>query len=240
MERQIQPPVGWHSALEDYFAGIGERANSLAWAHKQAESKYAAARAYIEVPCICLGVINGAVSVGSSSLFGDSPYASVGVGAVALITALLSTINSYYAFGKRQEGHRIAAVQYGKLFRELAVVLSLPRSERTDPTTLLTSVRDQYDRLAESAPILPTDIIAAYRVKFHTATYRDIHHPEEFNSLTPIMVFGRSHTGKETPHEPEALSVAPPPLSLSVGPASPAPVLSLSPARAGPLTETPV
>jgi hypothetical protein len=232
MERQIQPPVGWHSALEDYFAGIGERANSLAWAHKQAESKYSAARAYIEVPCICLGVINGAVSVGSSSLFGDSPYASVGVGAVALITALLSTINSYYAFGKRQEGHRIAAVQYGKLFRELAVVLSLPRSERTDPTTLLTSVRDQYDRLAESAPILPKDIIAAYRAKFHAM--RDIHHPEEFNGLTPILVFGRIHTGKETPHEPEGSSVAPPLLSVSIEPASPALVPSRFPEREGP------
>jgi hypothetical protein len=232
MERQIQPPVGWHAALEDYFAGIGERANSLAWAHKQAESKYAAARAYIEVPCICLGVINGAVSVGSSSLFGDSPYASVGVGAVALITAMLSTINSYYAFGKRQEGHRIASVQYGKLFRELAVVLSLPRSERTDPTTLLTSVRDQYDRLAESAPILPKDIIAAYRAKFYRM--RDIHHPEEFNGLTPILVFGRSHTGKETPHEPEALSVAPPLLSVSIEPASPVPVPSRFPETEGP------
>jgi len=235
MERQIQPPVGWHAALEDYFAGIGERANSLAWAHKQAESKYAAARAYIEVPCICLGVINGAVSVGSSSLFGDSPYASVGVGAVALITALLSTINSYYAFGKRQEGHRIASVQYGKLFRELAVVLSLPRAERTDPTTLLTSVRDQYDRLAESAPILPKDIIATYRSKFHTM--RDIHHPEEFNGLTPILVYGRIHTDKETQHEPEASSVAPPLLSVSAIPSSPAPVPNLSPVRVGPSIE---
>ena len=94
------PIISWHTAIEDYFAGIGERANSLSWAHKQAEAKYASLRAWIEVPCICLGVLNGAVSVGSQSLFGNSEYASVGVGAVALITALLGTINSYYAWGK--------------------------------------------------------------------------------------------------------------------------------------------
>lgn len=211
------PIISWHSAIEDYFAGIGERANSLSWAHKQAEAKYSALRAWIEVPCICLGVLNGAVSVGSQSLFGNSEFASVGVGAVALITALLGTINSYYAWGKRQEGHRIAAVQYGKLFRDMSVMLSLPRGERPEPTTMLTQVKQQYDQLAETAPIIPAPIIAAYRAKFYKL--KDIHHPEDMNGLTAITVFGRdftnTRTDKETAHGLPALEIELPPPTLS-------------------------
>jgi hypothetical protein len=187
--------IQWHESLEEYLSALGERANSLSWCHRQAEQKFSALKGYIEIPVICLSVINGAVSVGSSSLFGDSPYASVGVGAVSLLTALLGAINSYYGFAKRQEGHRISSLNYGKLFRDISLALQLPRAERPEPEDLLSRSKDTYDRLAEISPLLPPDVIASYKAKFYTM--KDIHHPEDTNGLTAIHAYKPSAT---TPH----------------------------------------
>jgi hypothetical protein len=176
--------IQWHESLENYLSALGERANSLSWCHRQAEQKYSSLKSIIEIPVICLSVINGAVSVGSSSLFGDSPYASVGVGAVSLITALLGAINSYYGYAKRQEGHRISSLHYGKLFRDIALALQLPRTERPESEELLARCKDLYDRLAEISPLIPPDVIASYKSKFYTM--KDIHHPEDTNGLTAI------------------------------------------------------
>jgi hypothetical protein len=195
--------IHWSGCLEEYLSALGERANSLSWCHRQAEQKYSSLKSYIEIPVICLSVINGAVSVGSSSLFGDSAYASVGVGAVSLLTALLGAINSYYGFAKRQEGHRISSLNYGKLFRDVSLALQLPRTERPDPEELLSRSKDTYDRLAEISPLIPPDIIANYKTKFYSM--KDIHHPEDTNGLTAIH-----------PYKPSADSVQPGRLAIEL------------------------
>jgi hypothetical protein len=184
--------IEWTEELELYFKQTGERANGLSWLHKNAETRFSIARNYIEIPVIVLGVLNGAASVGSSTLFGDSQYASVGVGIVVLLTAILTTMISYFKWAARAEAHRISAIQFARLTRFIAVQMGLPRDERVTAASFLRQVKDAIDRLDEISPILPTGSIRVFRTRFVGTQYADVAMPAETNGLERIRVFPRS------------------------------------------------
>jgi hypothetical protein len=181
--------ITWNHRLEEYFGQTGEKAQSLSWIHGQSEGLYSSRTAYIDLPVIVLGTLNGAISVGSDSLFGNSQYASVGVGVVALLTAILTTIGTYFAWAKRAEGHRISSINYGKLYRFLSVEMSLPRNERMTPDDLLKYVKSEYDRLAEISPLPPPKVIENFKARFGDPKYNEISKPEITNGLHAIEVY---------------------------------------------------
>ena len=189
METAITSVIHWNHRLEEYFAHTGEKAHCLSWIHRKAEEKYSGHRVWIDLPVIVLGTLNGAVSVGSDSLFAGSQYASIGVGVVALLTAILTTIGSYFAWARRAEGHRIAGLNYAKLYRFLSVEMSLPRDERMTPTDLLKYVKTEYDRLSEISPLIPPSIVTLFKQKFDNEKYGDISKPEDTNGLHAIVVY---------------------------------------------------
>lgn len=189
MSEQVIGSVSWNKRLEEYFAHTGEKAHCLSWIHRKGEELYSGRSVWIDLPVIILGTLNGAVSVGSDSLFGSAQYASIGVGAVALITAILSTIGSYFAFSRRAEGHRISALNYAKLYRFLCVEMSLPRHERMTPSDLLKYVKTEYDRLSEISPLVPPTIISLFRARFSDAKYDEISKPEDTNGLHAITIY---------------------------------------------------
>jgi hypothetical protein len=112
---------------------------------------------------------------------------SVGVGVVALLTAILSTIGSYFAWARRAEAHKISALNYSKLYRFLSVEMALPRRERLSPTELLKYVKTEYDRLSEISPLVPSVILDRFRERFSKLT--DITFPEETNGLHGIEIY---------------------------------------------------
>ena len=229
MEASVARAIHWSTPLEDYFTATGEKAHCYSWLHKRSEEIYSTRTVWIDLPVIILGTMNGAISVGSDSLFGGSSYSSVAVGIVALMTAILSTIGSYFAWQRRAEGHRISSISYAKLYRFLSVEMSLPREERMSPQDLLKFVKTEYDRLAEISPLVPPNVINMFRQRFSDAKYEAIAKPEDTNGLSAISVYksisqsspstaGLSHIQIAT----SALGIRVPRPSLEVDASSPA------------------
>jgi len=196
--------VTWTVLLEDYFAQTGEKANGLAIMHKRAESVFTRRKVFIDLPVI---VGSGAVAflnAGSSSLFADHQLAATALGVGSLVIGVLNTIGSYFGWAKRAEGHRMSSIHYAKLYRFINVELRLPREQRMQPGDFLKYVKDQYDRLAELSPLIPSSITSVFARQMEK--YKDISKPEETNGLSKISIF------VDTAHELEqAVSPLPPP-----------------------------
>jgi hypothetical protein len=180
--------VTWTIVLEDYFAQTGEKANGLAIMHKKAESIFTRRKTYIDLPVI---VGSGAVAflnAGSSSLFaGNQQLAATALGVGSLVIGILNTVGTYFGWAKRSEGHRMSSIHYAKLYRFINVEMRLPREQRMQPGDFLKYVKDQYDRLAELSPLLPTSITTAFAKQMEK--YKDISKPEETNGLNKISIF---------------------------------------------------
>ena len=181
--------VSWTTALEQYFKTTGEKAHALGQMHLEAEQIVSGKRTAIDLPVIVLSGVTGFVSALSSSpmLSANQGIISVVLGIVSLFVSTLNTTGSYFQFAKRAEGHRIAGIQFSKLYRFLSIEMGLPRDERMQPHDLLKMTKESYDRLQEISPPLPDSVIDKYRAKFKDE--KDIAVPEEANGLERIQIF---------------------------------------------------
>jgi hypothetical protein len=206
--------VSWTVTLEDYFAQTGEKANGLAIMHKRAESIFTRRKTYIDLPVI---VGSGAVAflnAGSSSLFTDHQLAATALGVGSLVLGVLNTIGTYFGWAKRAEGHRMSGIHYAKLYRFINVEMRLPREQRMQPGDFLKYVKDQYDRLAELSPLIPSSITKDFAKQMEK--YMDISKPEETNGLNKIEIF------VDSAHElgGQVAPMSPPPRSAPPSPAT--------------------
>jgi hypothetical protein len=188
MSEEINENISWTPTLEDYFVATGEKCRGLAWLHGRSEAMYSRRRQVIDLPTIVLGSVVGFLQVGSQSMFGDDKMSSVWLGVASLFVSVMNTINSYYQWSKRAEGHRINALHYGKLYRYICVQMGLPQNERIRAADFLNMVKEAYDRLQEVAPPIPTEIVAEFRIKFSDKKYELVARPEETNGLEKIKV----------------------------------------------------
>ena len=211
MGGEVSAKIHWTVKLEEYFASTGEKAHCLSWVHKQAETMYSSRRTWIDLPVIIGSGVIAFLNAGSQSLFEDPRLSSVALGVGSLAVGILNTMGSYFGWAKRAEGHRISAIHYSKLYRFITVELSLPREERMDPHDFLKYVKDQYDRLQEISPIIPTNIIADFQRKFKNET--EISKPEEANGLEKISVYRRTDEeedpGRPVPKSPAGKALTP-------------------------------
>lgn len=185
--------IHWSEPLELLVASEGEKCRGLAWINQRAEVYYAHRANAIAIPVIVLSTLAGTASVGSSSLFGgETQISSVVIGLVSIGVGILNTISSYFSWARKAEAHRIAYLQYSKLFSIIRVEMSLPRSERKEADQLLAQIRDGMERLAETTPSPPPSILEEFNKHFKDED-KTISRPVEVNGLQKISIF-RSHS----------------------------------------------
>lgn len=184
--------IHWSEPLEQLVASEGEKCRGLAWINQQSESYYAKRSNAIAIPVIVLSTLAGTASVGSTTLFGgENQISSVAIGLVSIGVGILNTISSYFSFARKAESHRIAYLQYSKLFSVIRVEMSLPRNERQAPDSLLKQIRDGMERLAETTPSPPPTILKDFNTHFKDED-KTISRPVEVNGLQKINVFSQA------------------------------------------------
>lgn len=191
MTTPLPDTIDWSGHLEDQFCSVAEKAECYAWNHKRAEAFFTNRAVKLDLPVIILSTLAGVSSVGSGSLFpNNEKTAAVAIGGVSIVVSILSTISSYFSFARRAEAHKLAQVQYSKLYRDLKIQMSLPRTQRFLPKELLRSVKEEINRLAENSPLIPEEIVAEFKKKFKEQT--DISRPEELNGLEAVKAQQKS------------------------------------------------
>lgn len=193
-------PIGWSAQLEDILAKEGERCAGLAWLHTKAEIETSTYNTYVQVPVIILSTLAGTASVGSATLFGSSNASGIAIGLVSIGVGILNTLGGFFAFAKRSESHRIAHLNYSKLASKIAIELSLPRQERMKAEILLTYLRETMERLAETTPNCPVNVIQQFNDKYKNE--KQIALPVEVNGIHKIQIY-REEIHLPTPKDSE-------------------------------------
>jgi hypothetical protein len=170
----------WSSGLEMVLKNEAETSESLFWLHNRSSSVASRNNDMLNIPSIILQSLTGFLSATSGLV---PPLA---LGAISILTSIMSTILAYYKFSAHAEGHRVCAQLYLKIYKQLEVELALPISQRTDPLTLLQDVRDKLSRVSEVAPDIPDAVIREFREKFKDSSAK---RPIIANGLDEIFVY---------------------------------------------------
>jgi hypothetical protein len=157
----------WDDDLEQLIKDECEICYSYYILHNLSYIRYSKLNNYIALPVMIISTFTGASSMGSTSLFGNSPLAPIFIGLIIILLNSLQAISTYFKFSQLSEAHRIASVSFQKVSRYLEIELALPRNERSNAKVILKILKNEIDRLMETSPIIHPESIKEYNLKYH-------------------------------------------------------------------------
>jgi hypothetical protein len=181
---QTPPQIVWNSAIEQLIKGLGEKALSLSWLHNRSEKRFSYYNNVLAIPAIVLSSITATVG-GTFAGNKDISYATT---IASIVVSVITTLNSYFSYAKRAESHRITSINYSKLYLQINIELSLPRSKRMNVKDFLKVVSEQIQRLNEVQPAICDAVILEYNKKFKDEP-PTISRPEITNGLVDIKIY---------------------------------------------------
>lgn len=185
----------WTREQEALLAKWADKALCYRWLHDLSEKKFSHLNNFIQIPVIILSTATGALNVGVSAVFPESfvDKASILLGGINIMTGIISTIGNFLRYAQNMEGHKIASIQWSKFQRNIAAEIAIHPDQRQNAGEFFTICRAEMDRLLESSPSVPNDIIGQFESKFkHTK----ISKPEICNVLEPTTIF-KPHDGED-------------------------------------------
>lgn len=191
--------IEWSDSLEKLFKKSAEQFLCLRWTHDAAQRWTAKQNTLLTVPVIVLSGLASLGSVGSSNLL---PFerSELLIGFISFTAGILQTVSSYFAFARRAESHRIAALGYEKLYRTIDFQLKAHRHERDPPGQIMKMLKDEADRLNEVSPQIPEWAIKQFKIKFPSP--EGISVPSILNGLEAVEVALETPSSSFQPDSP--------------------------------------
>jgi hypothetical protein len=149
----------WNTSQEKLLKAIAERSNCMRWLHLHCFYYFESANFYLTIPNVIISTLNGGVTMSLTSLFPDpssQKVATTVIGLISIFSAMLITMNQYIKSQQMMESHRATGLCYSKLHRMITNELALRRDQRHNALDLIKHVRNEQDRLENTAPnIIP-------------------------------------------------------------------------------------
>lgn len=177
----------WNSAHETLLASIGDKANCMRWMHTQSQIYYDRWNFWLTIPSVAFTALSGSACIGLTRFDAEAQAtATIVVGAITIVSGIMTSINQILKSAQFSEGHRLASISYGKLFRVISNELALRRDQRANAQEFLKVIRTEQDRLEESSPIVHSNIIVRFNQKVESNA--TLEKPEIVGELDHIRV----------------------------------------------------
>jgi len=120
------------------------------------------------LPLIVVSTVTGTANFAQTT-FPETirPYVPQIIGAINLVSAIMTTIYQFLKISEFMESHRISSINYGKLARTITIELNLPVKDRNSGGAECVKVsRNEIDRLIEQSPAIPKNVLCSYDKQF--------------------------------------------------------------------------
>ncbi len=195
----------WSDEIEELLSEWGEVAMCYAYLHNFGQRKYKKKYHHLQIPIIILSTLTGTANFATDSYVPTDfkQGFSAGVGSLNIFCGILGTLLSFLRYSEIYEGHRIAALAWSKLSRNIEIELSLQDKKRKPCRDFLKICRSEYDNLLESSPNIDLDIINDFNKKFNDK-YPNVRKPVICNGLKSIEPY---KLDKDIPKKKESVSI---------------------------------
>ena len=179
----------WSDEISALLSQWGEVSLCYSWLHNYSQRKYKRKYHHMSIPIIVLSTLTGTANFADSYVpDGFKQGFSACVGGLNIFCGILGTLMSFLKYAEVYEAHRIAAVAWSSLGRNIEIELALKAERRKNCRDFLKVSRAEYDRLLESSPTIDQDIIALFNKRFN-ADYPHVSKPIVCNGLREVRVY---------------------------------------------------
>jgi hypothetical protein len=162
-----KPRVEWSPENEKILVEWCDIAQCYKWLNTRTHNKYSRLHAWFTIPAIILSTISGTASFAQESIpVSMRSWATMSVGTINIAVGILATIQQYLKISELNEAHRVSSIAWDKYARNIRIELSKSPSERPDAALFIKHNRDEFDRLMETSPSIPEQIISDFMSTF--------------------------------------------------------------------------
>ena len=152
-------PCVWLKKEECYLRHLQNNCRVFSRKYGRAFMVYTIQQRCFKIPCIIMGSLSGAMSVGSQSLFTGSfqPWVPVIVGGTSLCIAILTSIESFLKVGENVQASWSCYQLFQKIHDDIEHELGIPIVDRsTSGAVFLRDTYTRYQQVLSTSPPLTT------------------------------------------------------------------------------------
>lgn len=199
--RDVALKIEWDDRVEDLFESWHRRVAAVEHGHRLMADRMRRRHLMLGIPVVILTTLIGTSAFASISRANSDQIRFLGVapdlvlaivGTISVLAAILSSLQTFLRYATRAEGHRIAALRYESLRRDMATTLALPRAARGQPDRDLDSVRQRMDRYAKESPTIGERQWEKLSAEFGLSTVP----PDPSRRAEPVVIPERNDGGR--------------------------------------------
>ena len=174
--------IEWDETTESILVTWADQAQCYTWLCYTAHLRYSRLQACFSIPTIIFSTIIGATSFTNvSGSFQE--YLPIVIGGVNITIGILTTIQQYFKISEYNENFRICSRAWDKFARRIELELTRDPSTRESAGLFLKKASEEFERLMETTPSLPIDIVKSFDRKFKHQ--KNVHLPRLLYGIKP-------------------------------------------------------
>ena len=183
----------WHNQHLVILKDWGEISASYRWLHYYTYIRYKIKNYAYMIPVIVLSTISGTANFAQSQIPGFfSNYFSLVIGFINILCAIMTTIYQFTKIAEMMESHRLSSVSYGKLSRNIDIMINLPEEYRkVSGESFIKECKSELDKLIDSSQTIPKDLLNKYSIMANETGVKQpeitIVNPKSIYSFVPWM-----------------------------------------------------
>lgn len=186
----------WKQEEELLLKEWADKSQCYQWMHLKSREIYQKKNAWYTIPVIIISTITGTANF-AQERFSESqrPYANMTIGTLSIVAGIITTVAQFLKVSELNEGHRVAALSWGKFYRELNTQLIKHPLDRKAPDAFMEYCKEEYNRLVEISPPMPKSIINAFKNQFKKTD--ELTKPEIGDFLQATKIYEMSEKARD-------------------------------------------
>lgn len=181
--------VEWSPEHEKILIEWADKAMCFRWLHSKANAMYSSLNAWYTIPVIVISTLTGTANFAQERVpLAYQNYFVMIVGGFNILAGIITTIQQFLKITQLNEAHRVSAIAWDKFYRNIKIEIAKHPSERIEPKQMLKMSKEEFDRLMETSPSIPQEIINDFKNNFKEQdSFKDIVKPEICDILIPTI-----------------------------------------------------
>lgn len=183
--------VDWTQEHEQILIEWADKAMCYRWLHSKANMLYSYLNTWYTIPVIIISTLTGTGNFAQDRVPAEyQAYFVMLIGSLNLLAGIITTIQQFLKITQLNEAHRVSSISWDKFYRNIKIELAKHPHERIDVKHMIKTSKEEYDRLMETSPAIPEEIIKKFKQNFNnTETFLKIIKPEICDILIPTDDF---------------------------------------------------
>ena len=159
--------VEWSVDHENILVEWADKAMCYRWLHGKANSSFSKQNTWYTIPVIVISTLTGTANFAQDRVPAEyQGFFVMTVGAFNILAGIITTIQQFLKITQLNEAHRVSSIAWDKFYRNTKTELAKHPNERLQVIQFLKMCKEEFDRLMETSPVIPEEIISLFNVQF--------------------------------------------------------------------------